>query len=134
MQSLSHCFIPFYFCIPFFHSHSTSHPVLVPFALQRQYIFIHDTLLEHLRAGNTEVSIQDLRKHYKQLQDQDPNLECSRMEKEYGVSGRGLQRTDNWEGGLVVVEYSERGLRYNSVINYLQTSSYVLKVQLIAEQ
>ena len=36
--------------------------------------------------GNTEVSIQNLRRTYKELQAQDPRSETSRLEEEYLVS------------------------------------------------
>ena len=53
---------------------------------QRQYIFIHDAVLELIRIGNTEVSIQSLRKTFKHLQEQNPHSETSGMEEEYLVS------------------------------------------------
>ena len=54
--------------------------------LQRQYIFIHDAMLEVIKMGNTEVSSQSLRRTLKQLQAQDPQTETSRLEEEYLVS------------------------------------------------
>ena len=53
---------------------------------QRQYIFIHDAMLEVIRMGNTEVSIQNLRQTFKKLQAQNPDTETSRLEEEYLVS------------------------------------------------
>ena len=58
--------------------------------MQRQYIFIHDTLLEAIRMGDTEVSIQNLRAHYKKMQAHDPKADSSMLEQEYMVRGRGL--------------------------------------------
>ena len=53
---------------------------------QRQYIFIHDAVLELIRIGNTEVPIQDLRRTYSQLQAQNPQSETSALEDDYLVS------------------------------------------------
>lgn len=36
---------------------------------QHQYIFIHDTLLEVIRAGNTQTSLHRLQEKYRELQD-----------------------------------------------------------------
>ena len=53
---------------------------------QRQYIFIHDAVLELIRIGNTEVPIQDLRRTYSKLQAQNPQSETSALEDDYLVS------------------------------------------------
>ncbi len=57
----------------------------VYFCAQRQYIFIHDTLLEFMSIGKTAVAMQNLRAHYKKLQAQDPKTDSSLLEKEYMV-------------------------------------------------
>ena len=59
---------------------------LPPSLPQRQYIFIHDTLLELLKVGETEISIQNLRRRHKELQAQNPETELSGLEQEFVVS------------------------------------------------
>lgn len=64
------------------------HVTMLPFMhVQRQYIFIHDTILEYISMGETEVTIQNLRNHYKKLQAHDPRTESSLLEMEYKVRG-----------------------------------------------
>lgn len=53
--------------------------------IQRQYIFIHDAVLELIRIGKTEVSIQNLRRTYKELQAQNPQSETSHLEEQFLV-------------------------------------------------
>ena len=55
-------------------------------SLQRQYIFIHDAVLELIQIGDTEISIQNLRKTYQHLQSQNPDSETSGLEEEFLVS------------------------------------------------
>ena len=60
-------------------SHSHESPV------QRQYIFIHDAIVEKLRVGDTEIGIQNLRRRHKELLAQDSHTGSSPMEQEYKV-------------------------------------------------
>lgn len=55
--------------------------------MQRQYIFIHDAILELIEVGETEIPIHILRRRVKELQAQNPDSELSAMEEEYIVSG-----------------------------------------------
>ncbi len=57
--------------------------------IQRQYIFIHDCIMEILKIGETSMPIQALRRRHKELLLHDPHLDTSKMEAEYAVSGRG---------------------------------------------
>jgi len=57
--------------------------VCVPFQ-QRQYIFIHDTLLEHIRAGDTEVDARDLYSHFQSMKKK-AGMRNTLLELEYEV-------------------------------------------------
>lgn len=55
------------------------------FVFQAQYIFIHDTLLEYLTFGVTEVQVRDLRDYIKKLkQPADGGAEMN-VDKEFHV-------------------------------------------------
>lgn len=82
LASVYSCTASVYLCI-FLYSVSMS----LYISVQRQYIFIHDTLLENINMGDTEVTIQNLRGHFKKLQAHDPKTDSSLIEKEYLVSG-----------------------------------------------
>ena len=53
---------------------------------QKQYIFIHDTIMEAIKVGNTQIEVMNLRKKLNELGALDPETDQSGIEAEFGVS------------------------------------------------
>ena len=53
---------------------------------QKQYIFIHDTVLEAIKVGNTQIEVVNLRKKLNELGALDPETDQSGIEAEFAVS------------------------------------------------
>ena len=58
----------------------------IVFLHQKQYIFIHDTILEAIKVGNTQIEVMNLRKKLNELGALDPETDQSGIEAEFGVS------------------------------------------------
>lgn len=52
---------------------------------QKQYIFIHDTILEAIEVGNTQIEVMNLRKKINELGALDPESDQSGIEAEFSV-------------------------------------------------
>ena len=70
------------------------HIPFIVFLHQKQYIFIHDTILEAIKVGNTQIEVMNLRKKLNELGALDPETDQSGIEAEFGVS-------------IIVLTYSE---------------------------
>ena len=62
------------------------HIPFIVFLHQKQYIFIHDTILEAIKVGNTQIEVMNLRKKLNELGALDPETDQSGIEAEFGVS------------------------------------------------
>jgi len=54
--------------------------------VQKQYIFIHDAVLEAIKVGNTQIEVVNLRKKLHELGALDPETDQSGIESEFAVS------------------------------------------------
>lgn len=55
------------------------------FALQAQYIFVHDALLEAVICGDTEITVKDLARQIKSLQQVNPESGKTLLHEEFEV-------------------------------------------------
>lgn len=70
----------------------TTTPTLPPHplaALQKQYVFIHDALLEYLNIRGHEMPVKELRKKYQHLKEENPETGQDGIVAEYAVSAYG---------------------------------------------
>lgn len=54
-------------------------------SFQRQYVFIHDALLEAIECGNTDVSARDLSEQYRLLCALDDSMQKTMLQMEFEV-------------------------------------------------
>ena len=89
-----HAYIRTYILKYTYNTHACIHTYCVCISLtcnfvlvdQKQYIFIHDTIMEAIKVGNTQIEVMNLRKKLNELGALDPETDQSGIEAEFGVS------------------------------------------------